>query len=140
VDILLVFDGTTLQLANGGWAIKAFAVLASKYEQIILLDADAVFVQPPEVVFAQHDYIETGALLYHDRLLWQHGFKDRHDWWKKQMENQVPSTTLLRYLVWMEDYAEEGDSGLVALNKGRLTGSLGFCTSAGKTPMLCGNK
>ncbi len=121
VDILHVFDDTTLQLANGGWAVKAFAALASKYEQVILLDAVAVFVQPPEVVFAQRDYKETGALLYHDRLLWQHGFKDRHDLWKKQMEHKDPSPALLKSLVWMEDYAEEADSGLVALNKGRLT-------------------
>jgi alpha 1,3-mannosyltransferase len=130
VDILHVFDDTTLKLADSGWALKSFAALASKYEQILLLDADAVFVQPPEVVFAQRDYKESGALFYHDRLLWQHGFQDRHNWWKKQMEHQEPSPALLKSLVWMEDYAEEQDSGLVALDKGRLsvlTGLLHVC-------------
>jgi alpha 1,3-mannosyltransferase len=121
VNILSVFDDETLQLASGGWAIKAFAALASKFEQIILLDADAVLVQPPESVFAQTGYKETGVLLYHDRLLWQHGFRERHDWWKKQMEHQNPSPTLLKSLVWTEDYAEEGDSGLVVMDKSRLT-------------------
>jgi alpha 1,3-mannosyltransferase len=126
LDILTVFDDSTLKLAKGGWAIKAFAALAAPFEVMILLDADAVFVQSPEKVFAQRGYVETGALLYHDRLLWQHAFKNRHDWWKKQMEHHEPSAALLMSKVWMEDYAEEGDSGVVVLDKGRLEVVMGL--------------
>jgi alpha 1,3-mannosyltransferase len=126
LDVLQVFDDETLKLRSGGWAIKAFAALASKHENTILLDADSVFVQAPEAVFKQQGYKDTGALLYHDRLLWQHRFRDRHDWWKKQMEHHNASDTLLKSLVWMEDYAEEGDSGLVAIDKGRLSVLLGL--------------
>jgi alpha 1,3-mannosyltransferase len=126
VDILTLLDNETLQLETGSWAIKAFAALTSKYEQVILLDADAVFVQAPETAFEQQGYKDTGALLYHDRLLWQHGFKQRHDWWKKQMEHHTPSATLLKSLVWTEDYAEEGDSGLIVIDKGRLPVLMGL--------------
>lgn len=130
LDILTVLDDETLRLGNSGWATKPFAALVSKYEQVILLDADCVFVQPPDVVFKQRGYQDTGALLFHDRLLWQHKFQDRHKWWRKQMEHHTPSPALLKSLVWMEDYGEEGDSGLVVLDKSRLdilTGLLHIC-------------
>jgi alpha 1,3-mannosyltransferase len=130
IDILQVFDDETLQLATGKCAIKPFAALASKFEQVILLDADAVMLQSPEIVFAQRGYKDTGVLLYHDRLLWQHAFRERHIWWKEQMAHQTPSPALLKSLVWTQDYAEEQDSGLVVLDKSRLavvTGLLHTC-------------
>ncbi|KAJ3547215.1 hypothetical protein NM208_g1624 [Fusarium decemcellulare] len=118
LDIFTVFDDTMLKLKDGGWAIKAFALLGSRFEEVILLDADAVFIQQPEKLFAQRAYIEKGALLFHDRLLWQHAFQDRHNWWKDQIK--VPSPEMNKSLVWMEDYAEECDSGVVVLNKARV--------------------
>jgi alpha 1,3-mannosyltransferase len=130
LDILTVLNDETLRLADSGWATKSFAALLSKYEQVILLDADSVFVQPPDVVFTQRGYQDTGVLLFHDRLLWQHKFQDRHEWWHAQMGHHTPSPALLKSLVWMEDYAEEGDSGLVVLDKSRLgilTGLLHVC-------------
>ena len=131
VDIKTVFDDTTLGLASGGWAIKSFAALASKFEQVVLLDADAVFLQDPEVVLDNHaGYKDTGALFFHDRLLWQGAFKERHEWWEKQLEHHTPSATLSKSLVYNEKYAEECDSGMVVLNKGRLStlfGALHVC-------------
>lgn len=38
IDVLEVFSDDR----DGGWAIKPFAVLASTFEQVILLDADCV--------------------------------------------------------------------------------------------------
>lgn len=69
LDIFTIFDDTSLKLKDGGWAIKAFALLGSHFEEVILLDADAVFIQQPERLYAQTAYIEKGALLLHDRLL-----------------------------------------------------------------------
>lgn len=117
LDILEIFDDATLRLAKGGWAIKPFGALASRFEQVILLDADAVFLQKPETLLRQSPFIDTGAYLFHDRLLWQHAFRERHDWWKDQIK--VPSPALNKSLVWMEDYAEECDSGVVVLDKSR---------------------
>lgn len=126
LDVTTVFDDETLSLASGGWAVKSFAALASKFEQVVLLDADAVFLQPPEVVFDHHvGYNDSGALLFHDRLLWQNAFKERHDWWEQHLKHHTPSSTLAKSLVYNEKYAEECDSGMVVLDKGRLSILLG---------------
>ncbi|KAJ5769066.1 mannosyltransferase -domain-containing protein [Penicillium odoratum] len=118
LDINSVFDNSTLELEFGGWAIKAFAALGSHFERVILADADAVFLQPPEVLLQHETFLRTGALLFHDRLLFQHAFEERHKWWKDQIRR--PSRMLNMSLVWTEDYAEEQDSGLVVLDKSRL--------------------
>ena len=127
MDITQVFDDTTLDLPHGGWAIKSFAALASRYEQVLLLDADAVFLQAPEAILDHHNgYRTTGALLFHDRLLWQGAFKERHEWWEKQLEHQTPSQALSKSLVYNEGYAEECDAGLVVLDKSKLHVLLGM--------------
>ncbi|MCJ1481275.1 hypothetical protein MMC06_001432 [Schaereria dolodes] len=126
-DVLTVVDDTTLQLSENGWAVKAFAALTSTFEQLLLMDADAVFIQKPEVIFDSHPgYIDTGALLFHDRLLWKGAFKERHEWWEKELKGHTPSATLNKSLVYNDGYAEEGDSGVVALDKGRLSVFLGL--------------
>lgn len=117
LDVWTVFDDETLRLRRKGWAIKAFAALASRFEQVIVVDADAVFLQSPEVLFQQRAYVKNGAYLFHDRLLWQHSFEDRHEWWKDQIKE--PSPAMNKSLVWTEDYAEECDSGVVVLDKSR---------------------
>lgn len=127
LDVTSVVDDETLQLAGDGWAIKPFAVLASTFDQVMLLDADAVLLQPPEVVFDRHiGYQHTGALFFHDRLLWQGAFKERHAWWEKQLEHHTASKALAKSLVYNEGYAEECDSGLLVVDKGRLSTLLGL--------------
>ncbi|KAF6802038.1 glycosyl transferase [Colletotrichum musicola] len=123
-DIFTVVDDSTLQLAKGGWAIKAFAALYAPFEEVLLSDADSVFVQLPEMLFADPSYAATGALLFHDRLIWQHAFAERHEWWKSQIRE--PSAALNKSLVWTQDYAEEGDSGVMVLDKSRLDVLLGL--------------
>ena len=127
MDITQVFDDTTLDLQHGGWAIKTFAALASRFEQVLLLDADVVFLQAPEAILDHHSgYRKTGALLFHDRLLWQGAFKERHEWWEKQLEHQPPSQALSKSLVYNEGYAEECDAGLVVLDKSKVHLLLGL--------------
>lgn len=128
LDILTVFNDETLRLKEGGWAIKPFAALGSTYEKVVVMDADAVFLQKPEALLDHPAFERTGAFLFRDRLLWQHGFQDRHNWWKSQIKR--PSATLDKSLVWTEDYAEEGDSGVVVIDKSRtdvLAGLLHVC-------------
>lgn len=126
-DVTAVFDDRTLDLVHGGWAIKAFAILGSTFEQAILLDADDVFFQSPDVIFNQHpQYLERGVLLFHDRLLWQGAFKERHSWWEKELENTTLSDTIKQSKVYIDGYAEEGDSGVVAADKSRLDVLIGL--------------
>ncbi|KAH8179582.1 mannosyltransferase [Sarocladium implicatum] len=124
LDIMTVVDDATLKLATGGWAIKAFAALYAPFEQVIVADADCVFVQPPESLYQDASYESTGALLFHDRLLWRHAYQNRHEWWRSQIH--YPSAALNKSLVWTEDYAEEGDSGVVVLDKSRLDVLMGL--------------
>ncbi|KAF4450925.1 hypothetical protein F53441_5986 [Fusarium austroafricanum] len=124
LDVLTVFDDSTLKLAEGGWAIKPFAALASRFERVILLDADAVFFQDPYQLLRQDRFKETGVLLFHDRLLWKNGFADRQDWWHDQIKHPSPETK--KSLVWTERYSEEGDSGIVVVDKSRLDVLLGL--------------
>jgi hypothetical protein len=118
LDVLSVFNDTTLKLQGGGWAIKPFALLASKFEQAILIDADAVFLQKPERLFDQAPYVNKGAYLFHDRLLWRFQFPERHIWWRDQIKE--PSAELLKSQVWLERYSEECDSGVVVVDKSQL--------------------
>ncbi|CEI66537.1 hypothetical protein FVEN_g8286 [Fusarium venenatum] len=119
LNVLSVFDDTTLKLQGAGWAIKPFALLASKFEQAILIDADAVFLQKPEKLFDQAPYVNKGAYLFHDRLLWRFQFPERHTWWKDQIKE--PSAELKKSQVWLERYSEECDSGVVVVDKSKIS-------------------
>lgn len=123
-DIWSVFDDGHLSLGTDGWSIKPFAALASRFEQVILVDCDSVFLQDPEALFRQQPFIDTGAYLFHDRLLWQHKFSSRHDWWRDQIKE--PSAAMNKSLVWTEEYAEECDSGVVVLDKSRVDAFMGL--------------
>lgn len=117
VNVLSIFDDTTLKLKEGGWAIKPFAALSSTFERVVLLDADAVFLKSPDLLLEQTAFQQTGALLFHDRLLWQHSYPERHEWYHSQIKR--PSKTLQQSKVWTEEYAEEADSGVVVIDKRR---------------------
>ena len=126
LDITTVFIDSSLRFneASGGWALKPFAALASRFEKVILLDADSVFFQKPEVLLQQSGFLKSGAFLFHDRLLWQHGFPERHAWWREQIRR--PSATLNKSRVWKEDFAEEGDSGVVVVDKSQVNVLIGL--------------
>ncbi|KAK1594594.1 mannosyltransferase putative-domain-containing protein [Colletotrichum navitas] len=124
LDVLTVFNDTTLRLMEDGWAIKPFAALGSRYEEVILLDADVVLLQPPEKLLQQQAYQRNGALLFHDRLLWKDQFPERDLWYHETFKH--PSGEMQKSLMWTEKYAEEGDSGVVVLNKGRLDVLMGL--------------
>ena len=127
LNVLEVVDDEVLQLAKDGWAIKPFAVLTSAFDQVMLLDADAVLLQAPEAILDHHSgYRKTGTLLFHDRLLWQGAFKERHKWWEQELEHHTPSPALAKSLVYNHGYAEECDSGMVVMDKSRLQTFLGL--------------
>lgn len=117
VDILTIFDDSTLKLQEGGWAIKPFALLGSSFEKVILMDADAVFLKSPDILLEQAAFRRSGALLFRDRLLWQHAYQERHVWYHSQIKR--PSATLMKSKVWTEEYAEEADSGVIVVDKSR---------------------
>jgi len=61
-----------------GWPLKPYALLHSRFRQVLLLDADNVPVRDPEYLFDCAEFTQTGALFWPDRgrlkqtgLIWQ---------------------------------------------------------------------
>jgi Mannosyltransferase putative len=50
----------------GGWELKPYALVHSRFEQAMLLDADNVAVTDPEVLFELPQFEQTGALFWPD--------------------------------------------------------------------------
>jgi len=59
------FNDSYLELR--GWEIKPFAVLASRFEQVLLMDADVLFLEKPLTLFENKYYTQTGSLFFYDR-------------------------------------------------------------------------
>jgi hypothetical protein len=49
-----------------GWQLKPYAVLNSRFQEVLLLDADQVPVRDPTEVFRWAQYLRTGALFWPD--------------------------------------------------------------------------
>lgn len=49
-----------------GWELKAYAILHSPFQEVLLLDADNVPVRNPEYLFEDRRYLETGAVFWPD--------------------------------------------------------------------------
>ncbi|HEV8542608.1 MAG TPA: FkbM family methyltransferase [Verrucomicrobiae bacterium] len=49
-----------------GWELKCYALLHSRFEEVLFLDADNVPVRNPEFLFASPEFLATGALFWPD--------------------------------------------------------------------------
>ncbi|MBI3880442.1 MAG: hypothetical protein HY301_10320 [Verrucomicrobia bacterium] len=49
-----------------GWELKPYAILHSRFKEVLYLDADNVPVRDPEYLFASREFQETGALFWPD--------------------------------------------------------------------------
>ena len=124
-DITKIFNNDILKLS--GWAIKPFALLASSFRHAMLIDADVVFLQNPEVLFYSQLYAKNHALFFHDRSLFSH--QDSTINWFKDL---IPSDKLNRtqhLRVFNKKSAHEQESGVVLVDKKKNThGLLASCT------------
>jgi hypothetical protein len=124
VDVGTIFNMTILELK--GWDIKPFAILGSSFKEVILLDADAIMMKHPDVLFSSEEYRNTGTVFFVDRF-----FKTtKHDF-AKWFEQIIPGplTQKLRDTpmnLGESDYYQE--SGVVLIDKTRrFTGLLAAC-------------
>jgi len=51
----------------GGWELKPYAILHSRFQEVLLLDADNLPIVNPESFFEWPEYRETGAVLWPDQ-------------------------------------------------------------------------
>lgn len=123
-DITTVFDQKILDLK--GWDAKPFAMLAASFSQVLLLDADTVLMQSPNVFFEDEGYKSDGALFFHDRTLFPtDNFK--RDWLHSLFPKPFsPRLQARRFFNLKTSYEQE--AGAVLIDKSRrLPGLLAAC-------------
>ncbi|RYP06009.1 hypothetical protein DL764_003426 [Monosporascus ibericus] len=122
IDLLESFPNARDDLVNSGWAMKPFAMLASKSRRTILVDADAVFLMPPDRIFEEHQgLVQSGTLLYHDRATLAGGNEGRIFLQEQlALTGRRPSKLFSNEsLYFTGDSSFEADSGVVAMDKTR---------------------
>ncbi|KAJ3283159.1 hypothetical protein HDU79_009296 [Rhizoclosmatium sp. JEL0117] len=102
----------------GGWSMKPFAMLISRFRRLIFIDADALFFQDPRVLLTSSKIVsQYGQMFYHDRTL---GGND--PWWFKSINPHYSHySTTLRYMQKDKPGSSqhEMESGVVVIDKGR---------------------
>ncbi len=66
VDALAVRAKRPSRILNG-WELKAYSILHSPFEQVLLLDADNIPIVDPDFLFETKPFAETGAVFWPDR-------------------------------------------------------------------------
>jgi len=101
-----------------GWDIKPFMLLASQFDQVILMDADSVFMQNPEqVLFEDVGYKKDGALFFKDRTLFEGDYMKSE--WILGLFPQ-PLSERIAHLRILEGRTQfELEAGVVVLDKRR---------------------
>jgi len=130
-DLLLGFENVSIKVLShyignwddakiDGWALKPFAILYSSFEEVMLLDADVVFFENPDVLFENPNYLRTGSFMFRDRTI------DGLDGNKIMMNNMLPSIServrLSRF--YNEKTLHEIESGVILLDKSKFDHSL----------------
>jgi len=122
-DITEFFDNDIVFIS--GWAVKPFSLLASRFEEAILIDADATYIHDPAEWFEDEEYKKTGALFFKDRTLYpgpHSGSEWLHEWLKE------PSDYAKESRFYKEISAHEMESSTVVINKNkRFLGLLETC-------------
>ena len=114
-DILDHYNETTVVIHGSGYAMKPFAALASRFERVILVDADTIFLRRPDLDFEQNSALNTTGLYYfHDRA---YGGARTTDWIKELLQDRQPSKTLNESLFWQKELEHQQESGVVFINK-----------------------
>jgi len=122
-DFSTYFDNEIIKIS--GWAIKPFALLASRFEEVILLDADVLYLRNPEELFEEEGYKKTGTFFFRDRTLFP-GSNPASVWLKEWMVNPLPETKQSRF--WNEKSYHEMESSTVVLHKTKtILGLLNAC-------------
>jgi len=98
-----------------GWAVKPFSMLASNFAEMIFVDADALFFQPPEVMFEFERYKRTGAVFFRDRTIgW--GMTETLEFMKTFLPNPSEYAKTEGRVLNLKSL-HEGESGVIVYDK-----------------------
>ncbi|KAF8939668.1 mannosyltransferase putative-domain-containing protein [Dissophora ornata] len=125
IDITTKLDQDLLQIS--GPIIKPFAMLVSRFQEVILMDSDAYFLQDPAILFEDGGYNEVGTVFFYDRTVPNKAAGVNKRAWLDSFLPSVsnhPSKTR-----WFRSKGDQDqDSGVVVLDKKRhFIGLLAIC-------------
>ncbi|KAJ3299601.1 hypothetical protein HDU76_006267 [Blyttiomyces sp. JEL0837] len=107
-----------------GWAIKPFAMLISRFREVIFVDADALFFQNPDMMMNESVLYRTfGQMFWEDRSL---GVNIEPGWFRGFVRFPSLYAEGNRYLRMKS--VHEMESGVVVLDKGRTDVLMGLLT------------
>lgn len=98
-----------------GWASKPFAMLLSSFREVMFIDADAVFLRNPEILFEDPQYIEAGALFFKDRSI----FPESKRRWLREILPKPISKSVQSTRLWTGESGHQQESGVVVVDKWR---------------------
>ena len=124
IDITKLVDNEILRLS--GWAIKPFCMLVSSFQKIILMDADAIFLQDPTLLFSDEGFLQNGSLFFKDRTLFA-GVEWQPSWLQSFLPS--PLTKALKSMRYFKkESSHEMDSAVVVMDKSKVfRGLLSVC-------------
>ncbi|KAJ3326246.1 hypothetical protein HDV06_000122 [Boothiomyces sp. JEL0866] len=124
IDITEIFDNDILQME--GWGSKPFALLASSFRNAMIIDADTVFLQSPELLFTNRLYLDHGALFFQDRTVYSLLLFQK--FWMELLFPFGMSEYAQNTRMMLGDTAHQQESGVVLIDKTRrLPGLLAAC-------------
>ncbi|KAG0205529.1 hypothetical protein BGX28_002828 [Mortierella sp. GBA30] len=114
IDITTKLDQDLLQIS--GPTIKPFAMLVSPFEEVILMDSDAYFLQDPAILFEDGGYKEVGTVFFYDRTVPSKAAGVNKKSW---LYNYLPSVSNHPSKTrWFRSKGDQDqDSGVVVLDK-----------------------
>ena len=115
LDVTAEIDGEMLELT--GWQIKPFAILTAPFQHVILMDADVVWLQNPAMIFDDPGYLETGAIVFHDRTLFPYDV-GKTKWIRANLPTPL-SEAVLESRMFRQLSGHEQESGVLAFDKQR---------------------
>ncbi|KAF8952225.1 hypothetical protein BGZ46_003617 [Entomortierella lignicola] len=125
VDITTKLDQSQLQIS--GPIIKPFAMLFSQFREVILMDADAYFLEDPAVLFEDGGYKEVGTVFFYDRTVPNKtAGVNKRAWLDAYLPSVSNHPSKTRWFRSKGD--QDQDSGVVVLNKNiHFLGLLAIC-------------
>jgi hypothetical protein len=119
VDITKLLDIHHPKLQMVGWFIKPFAILLSRFREVLLLDADVVFMQDPKRLFATKQYRQTGAGFFYDRQLARGTWPKQYSKVLHEIMPQPYAKNLQTRRIFQATSEYEMDSGVIVYDKQR---------------------
>lgn len=105
---------------NIGYERQSLAILASQFQEIIVVDPDVVFLEDPSQMYSHPSFQKTGTLFFRSKAKpADRGSQYLISFIKRQFDQGAPSIKLSDSPFWKHQIGSRQDMGVVVLDKGR---------------------